>query len=117
MPFPKSHLECVMCGELLAGHDGKGRCYDLGDGLRVCETCYTATTDLLVILMPLPTSAYGGDDDLLARLEAAHQEKREETLKHLIVVLMRTGHKARVRVQQHEARMPHSSGGWEGGLP
>lgn len=95
-----------MCGELLAGHDGKGRCYDLGDGLRVCEVCHDATADLIKLLMPtlVPNSTPDARD-------------REKALKHLIVVLMRTGHKARVRVQQHEAYMPHSSGGWEGGLP
>lgn len=87
-------LECCMCGEPLGGPDGKGLCYDCGDGDRVCEPCLNVATDLLDLLMPMP----------MYSTSQAHQSRKERALKALIRVLMRAGHKARVRVRQHEER-------------
>jgi hypothetical protein len=94
------NLECCMCGESLGGPAGKGLCYDYGDGDHVCEPCHNVTTDLLDLLMPTSASEPGRH---IAN-EQGCQEQREKAAKHLIRVLMRAGHKARVRVRQHEER-------------
>lgn len=94
------NLECCMCGEPLGGPDGKGLCFDFGDGDRVCEPCHNVTVDLIDLLMPTPASESG---QCVAQ-EQEWQERREKAAKHLIRVLLRAGHKARVRVRQHEER-------------
>lgn len=98
-----SRLECSICGESLAGEDGKGMvyqtCFD-----RVCQYCFGSGSDLLKALDIEPGSVKGSSVfDALFRL------------------LSRTGHKARVRVRQHEERKhdrsPLSFGEWESHRP